>query len=142
MTDISKRYKIDLDSNVFRNQSFINWTIKNKDIIEVNISVITYFETLFFYLTRSLTIDDFNNDLQDLSASVYSLDKALANKVVKKAIKCTLPFKHHARDFIIGTTALERGAVLLTYNVKRFKSWMPKASVFTPEDFLESVVIT
>ncbi|MHA1728301.1 MAG: type II toxin-antitoxin system VapC family toxin [Promethearchaeota archaeon] len=135
------KIKIDLDSNVFRNQSFINWLILNKEQISVQLSVIVYLETLFFYLTRTLSPDDFDKDLADFSAEIGVLGLNLSKKVAQHAIKSSLPFKHHARDFIIGTTTLERNAVLLSYNVKHFQ-WMPKNNIKTPEQFMEDYIVS
>jgi len=128
--------KIALDSNIFRNQDFFNWLILRKDEFSVSISIIVYLETLFWYLTRSLTVDDFTYDLEKINADIISLDISLAQETVTKAIKSELSFKHHARDFIIGSAALLEGATLLTYNKKHFL-WMSESKVLIPEEFVD-----
>lgn len=133
------KVKLDIDSNIFRNQAFINWLILKKEEMSIELSIIVYLETLFFYLTRSLTIEDFENDLTDISAKIITLDKILAQNTTKNALKSKLPFKHHARDFIIGSAALKRGSILLSYNTRHF-NWMPKGSILTPEMFLETMM--
>ena len=128
--------RIDLDSNTFRNHDLINWLSINKEDISVDLSVIVYLETLFWYLTKSLSLEDFELDLKEIQATVTPFNPKLAQDAAKRAIKSILPFKHHARDFIIGTSAIQREAILLTYNISHFL-WMPKGTVTTPEKFVE-----
>ena len=99
--------RIDLDSNVFRNQAFINWLSLNTEAISTGLSVIVFLETLFWYLTKSMSVEDFELDLQDIKAVVTSLDPPLAQITAETAKNSLLPFRHHARDFIIGSSALK-----------------------------------
>lgn len=129
--------RVDLDSDVFRNHDFINWLSINKENLSVDLSVIVYLETLFWYLTKSLSIDDFELDLEEIQAGITPFDSSLAQDAAERAIKSILPFKHHARDFIIGSSSIQREAILLTYNIVHFL-WMPKGTVTTPEKFIEN----
>ena len=131
--------KIALDSNIFRNQDFLNWLILNKSNYSISISIIVYLETLFWYFTRSTTLEDFTYDLNKINAKVISLDINLAQSTANKAIKSMLSFKHHARDFIIGSTAISNEAILLTYNKRHFL-WMPEGKVKNPEEFVEQII--
>ncbi|MFQ6126018.1 MAG: hypothetical protein ACE5R6_15635 [Candidatus Heimdallarchaeota archaeon] len=128
--------RIDLDSNVFRNQDFINWLILNKEAVSAGLSVIVYLETLFWYLTKSLSVADFELDLRTIRAVITPLDPPLAQITAETAKNSLLPFRHHARDFIIGSSALKRKAILLSYNSKNF-TWMPEDTVTSPESFLD-----
>ena len=49
----------------FWNQSIINFLILYNDKNVVDISIIVYLETLFWYLTKGLSAQDFNKDIQD-----------------------------------------------------------------------------
>lgn len=117
----------------------MSWLNLNHDKISVGISIIAYLETLFWYLTKSLSIEDFQRDLDEIYAGVTPLDPSLAQSVAERAIPSVLPFRHHARDFIIGTSSIQREAILLTYNIAHF-SWMPKGRVATPEKFIEHLL--
>ena len=128
--------KIHLDSNVFRNQSFIDWLILHKESFVSGISIIVYIETLFWYLTKRQTIDDFGLDLADFQATIIPFEEKIAQEAAQNAIDSILPFKHHARDFIIGTTALKEEATLLTYNLRNF-TWMSSTQLSTPESLIE-----
>lgn len=127
--------RIDLDSNVFRNQALINWLSLQKERFSIGISVIVYLETLFWYLTKLLSTEDFELDLLEIKAVITPLDSSLAQLTAETAKTSLLPFRHHARDFIIGTSTVMRNAILLTYNVKHF-TWMPEGTVTVPEQFL------
>ncbi len=81
-------------------------------------------------------MEDFGIDLKEIQANITPFDSSLAQDAAERAIKSILPFKHHARDFIIGSSSIQREAILLTYNIKHF-SWMPKGTVTTPEKFIE-----
>jgi len=47
------------------------------------------------------------------------------------------PFRHHARDYVIGATAMMEKATLITQNTQHF-GWLTKEgiTVRTPEDFV------
>jgi len=128
--------RIDLDSNVFRNHAFINWLSLNKDQVSTGLSVIVYLETLFWYLTKNLSVEDFELDLHDIRAIITPLDPPLAQITAETAKNSLLSFRHRARDFIIGSSALKRKAILLTYNSKNF-TWMPEDTKTSPESFLD-----
>ncbi len=131
--------KIALDSNIFRNRNFLNWLIVNKSNFKISISIIVYLETLFWHFTRLVSIEDFSYDLTKINAEVISLDINLSQSTAKNALKSKLLFKHHARDFIIGSTAISNGAILLTYNKRHFL-WMPEGKVKNPEEFVEHII--
>ena len=79
--------RVDLDSDVFRNHDFINWLSINKENLSVDLSVIVYLETLFWYLTKSLSIDDFELDLEEIQAGITPFDSSLAQDAAERAIK-------------------------------------------------------
>ena len=81
-------------------------------------------------------MEDFGIDLKEIQASITPFDSSLAQDAAERAIKSILPIKHHARDFIVGSSSIQREAILLTYNIGHF-AWIPKGTVTTPEKFIE-----
>ncbi len=133
--------KIDLDSNVFKNQKFIDWLILNNDLFEINISIIVYIETLFWYETRGLSKENLRADLLKINATISEIDTNVAEKTVSQAIKIqNLPFRHHFRDFLIGITSLNRDAIIITNNIRHF-TWMPSDKILTPNRLIISITI-
>ena len=66
-------------------------------------------------------------------------DESLASSTVKNAVKFgkKFPFKHHARDYVIGTMAQLKKATLVTYNLEHF-TWLKnlEINVIAPEELI------
>jgi predicted nucleic acid-binding protein len=106
-------------------------------------SIIAYVETLLWYKSRGLKRRDFDEELENLGVGVTEVSKEIADETTARALKHrkTFPFKHHARDYVIGTSALKHEATLITYNLDDFK-WLTAegGTVHTPESFLANEI--
>jgi len=106
---------------------------------DIHASIIVYAETLLWYKTLGLTREELEDELRKLKASIKNLDERLADMATDSALKYggSFPFKDHARDYVIGATALDQKATLITYNTQHFE-WLAKEgiAVKTPEDFV------
>ncbi len=100
-------------------------------------------ETLLWYKALGLTKKDFDEEVANIGLSVVGLSEILADSITSNALKYrkAFPFRHHARDYIIGTTALENKAALITYNLDDFR-WVIEEGGFvdTPENFLAAQI--
>jgi len=127
---------------VFRNRPFLEW-LRYTNKHQLEISIIVYVETLLWYKSRGIKRTDFEEELQRLGVDVAELSRDIADKTNANALKHrkTFPFKQHARDYVIGTSALEHKATLLTYNLNDFK-WVTAegGTVCTPETFLTTEI--
>jgi predicted nucleic acid-binding protein len=136
------KLKLSLDSSIFRNRRFLEWVRYTKKH-NAHVSIIVYVETLLWYKALGLTKGDFDNELAEAGIAVIELTESLADRVTANALKHrkAFPFKHHARDYVIGTTALENEATLITYNLDDFK-WVQDegGTVHTPESFLSAIL--
>ncbi len=134
--------KLALDSGVFRNRRFLEW-LRYAEKHDLQISIIAYVETLLWYKALGLKQEDFDEELKNLGISVTELSRDLADRVTANALRHgrMFPFKHHARDYIIGTSALESRARLISYNLDDFK-WVGEegGAVDTPESFLAAQI--
>lgn len=134
--------KLALDSGVFRNRSFLEW-LRYTNKHELEISIITYTETLLWYKALGLKRQDFDQELENLAISVVELSLDVADRTTANALRYRKdsPFKHHARDHVIGTSALGTKATLITYNPGDF-SWVSEegGTVHTPESFLAAEI--
>lgn len=96
-------------------------------------------ETLLWYKAIGLTRRDFADELEGAGIAVIELSEILADKITANALKYgrAFPFRHHARDYVIGTTALENKATLITYNLNDFR-WVAEegGTLDSPEGFL------
>ncbi len=125
--------KLALDSNVFHHKDFLIW-LKRRTDIDVNVPIIAYVEIYLRSVRRSLT-RELEIVLLGIRASINPLEKTIGERAVGEAIKNPkLPFKYHARDFLIGATVLQQGAILVTQNKKHFK-WM-KEFVRSPDELM------
>ncbi len=106
---------------------------------DTHASIIVYVETLLWYKNLGLTRTHFDGELRKLDASIRILDEEVADTATEKALKYgrEYPFRHHARDYVIGATALEEKATLITYNTQHFQ-WLTNegVNVKTPEAFV------
>ena len=127
---------------MFRNRPFLEW-LRYTNKHQLEISIITYVETLLWYRSRGFKKTDFDEELESLGMDVTKLSQEMADKITGNALKHrkTFPFKHHARDYVIGTSALENKATLITYNLDDFK-WVTEegGTVYTPESFLATAI--
>ena len=134
--------KLALDSGVFRNRRFLEW-LRHTNKYGLEISIISYVETLLWYKALGLKRADFDEELQNLAVSVQELSRNLADRATANASRYGkgFPFKHHARDYLIGTSALESKATLITYDPDDF-TWIKEegGTVHTPETFLATEV--
>ena len=123
---------------MFRNRRFLEW-LRYTNKHDVQVSILAYVETLLWYKVLGLNRKDFDQELANVGIAVTGLSETLADKITANAVKHrkTFPFRHHARDYIIGTTALETKATLITYNVDDL-GWLTGegGAVDTPESFL------
>lgn len=70
---------------------------------------------------------------------MIGLSESLADRITAIAMnyRKSFPFRIHARDYIIGTTALDNKASLITYNLDDFRWVLDEGGVVeTPENFL------
>lgn len=134
----TRNLRIGLDSNVFKNRKFLDW-LRYTGKFNVHISVIVYIETLLWYLKLGLKDEDFKDDLKKLKVEIVDLNESLASLIAKNAVKYgkKFPFKHHARDYVIGTTAQLKKATLVTYNLDHF-TWLKDLgiNVMSPEELI------
>ncbi|MGQ4875307.1 MAG: hypothetical protein ACP6IY_14680 [Promethearchaeia archaeon] len=129
--------KIALDSNVFRNLNFINYLRLNKNSIQIFIPTIVNLEIGYFYLSKGISWDDYLKEIQKFNGIFLEWESIEIFEVLDNAIKNKnkLPFKHHFRDFIIGTQCEKLKINLITYNKNHF-DWLKKIYALTPEDFI------
>ena len=130
--------KITLDSNCFKNQTFIDFLIENRNELETHLSIIVYIETLIWYQFRGLKVGDFDSEIEDINAKIDFMDKDVSIKISEMVVlkNKSFPFKNHARDYFIGVIAAHNDTILITYNTRHF-DWLPK-QVLTPEEFVRS----
>ena len=135
MSKISE--KVAIDSNVFRNLNFINYLRINKEKIQVYIPSIVSFEIGYYFLTKGITWEDFLKEIQKLHGIFLEWDSVVLLEVLKNALnnKEILPFRHHFRDFMIGTQCEKIGLDLISYNKNHFE-WLKRISIQTPEEFI------
>ncbi|MGQ4834195.1 MAG: PIN domain-containing protein [Candidatus Asgardarchaeia archaeon] len=132
---------INLDSFVFKNRPFLSWLRLHKDDYEIYISIVVYIEVLLWYLFMEIPTDVFERELAKMNIHIVNIDKEICQKtaLIAKGYNNLLPFKHHARDYIIGATALETKAdALITYKKIHFH-WLEEkgVKVLTPEELVE-----
>ncbi|MHA1167904.1 MAG: type II toxin-antitoxin system VapC family toxin [Candidatus Hodarchaeales archaeon] len=129
---------ITLDSNVFRNQTFIDWLSSNESIHDKHFfPLITYVEVLVWYEMRGLTREDLDDDLRKIKTEIvhFSIDY-IDNLMKNIRTNPSYMFRHHARDFLIGTTVEIKDAILITNNKRHFM-WLPAGKTVSPEEYLE-----
>ena len=133
MTDI-----ITLDSNVFRTQPFINWLMSDQAPHQQHLfPLIAYIEVLIWYEMNGLARSDLDDDLMRLKTKITSLNVDDVNDLLSNVrASPEFPFKHHARDFLIGTLSKKNTSILITYNKRHF-GWLSPKLVLSPEEYLK-----
>jgi len=128
-----EKVRLVLDSNVFHHKIFLASVRKRADV-EVTVPVIAYVEIYLRSVRRGLA-KELEIILRGINASIIPLEKTMGEKAVDEAVKNPrLPFRDHARDLLIGATALQLGGILVTKNKRHFK-WMGDI-VRSPEEIM------
>ncbi len=134
--------KIALDTNIFRHRAFIAYLTINHSKFDIYIPTIVQIETGYYYILRGFTWKDFQSDISKFKAISIEWSSKNIPKLLKfaKKNKSTLPFKHHFRDFMIGTECAALKLDLITNNSKHFQ-WIPNIAIFTPEQFIQKSIV-
>ncbi|MHA1585593.1 MAG: hypothetical protein ACTSVU_07110 [Promethearchaeota archaeon] len=127
-----------LDSNVFRNQDFINYLILYSEDFKIKLPSIVQLEVGYYYRFKGISWDKFLEDIGKFNCKLIPWGKFQNSNIIEAAFqnRTLLPFKHHFRDYIIGIECENVVDRLITYNVSHF-AWMDKIESITPEDFIE-----
>ncbi len=130
--------RIMLDSTAFGDRSFLAWLRINLKHFSIFVSPIVYAETALWYLYSGLSIEDLEDDLLALKAEVPPITKEVVKIAARRAYinRKHLPFRHHARDYVIGAQAIVLHASIVTSNKKHFE-WVNEIDIFSPEEFVE-----
>lgn len=136
-----KMEKVAIDSNIFRNLDFINYLRDHKAKIKIFLPTIVSLEIGYFHLAKGITWEEFKKEMQKFNGIFLEWDSIVLSEVLRNAIdnKSTLPFRHHFRDFLIGTQCEKLGVDLITYNKAHFK-WLKTTTPLTPEDFIKNKI--
>lgn len=128
-----EKLRLILDSNVFHHKIFLA-SVRKRDDVEVIVPIIAYVEIYLRSVRRSLR-KELEIILRGINASIIPLERTVGEKAVDEAVKNPrLPFRDHARDFLIGATALQLGGILVTQNKRHFR-WMGY-TVRSPEEIM------
>ena len=141
------KLKLVLDTNVFNNKEFCNWLLFEKE--EKYLPAIVYMEYLHHHLKKGNTESMVDAFLEQMNISIIPFGKNEAIYAAKSRFRnwefneiANQKFedsKHevvrNAREYAIGSTALNLNAILVTNNLKGFK-WMD--DVLTPDEILEN----
>ncbi len=129
------KWRLMLDSSAFGNRLFIDWLRLRRGDLEILLSPIVVAETALWYLYSGLTASDFEEELGKLGGKVLpiNLGDALESASLAYENRRRLPFRHHARDYIIGVQAMKSGSDIITYNKGHFE-WVNGVRVLTPEE--------
>ena len=133
MTDI-----ITLDSNVFKDQLFINFLMDKTEIFSKhNLPLIVYIEVLVWYEMTGLEKDDLDDDLKLIRTSIHDFPLTGINLLMNNIRNNkNLKFRHHARDFLIGTQCMLWESILLTNNKRHFE-WIQDDKLMTQQEFIQ-----
>ncbi len=128
---------ITLDSNVFRDQRLFDWLTSSEAPHTQHVfPLITFIEVLVWYEMRGLTREDLDDDLAKIRTEIveFSLDY-VTPLMINVRSNPNFMFRHHARDFLIGTIVLQKDSLLITNNNRHF-AWLPPQKVVSPQEYL------
>ena len=128
---------IALDSNIFRNQDFINYITLHAADFKIFLPSIVQLEVGYFYRMKNISWTQFKEDVEKFGCKLVPWGKFKNANVIENAYKNRkeLPFQHHFRDYLIGTECKSTVKMLITYNKKHFL-WLNKVQIQTPEELV------
>ncbi len=136
-----KPLRIMLDSMIFGERSFLAWLRINVKRFNIFVSPIVYTETSLWYLYSGLRTEDLRADLLALKAEIPPITEEAAKIAAERAYinRKRLPFRHHARDYVIGAQAILLKASIITHNKRHFE-WVNEVDVLSPEELVEEML--
>jgi len=128
---------IALDSNIFRNQDFINYLTLHAVDFKIFLPSIVQLEVGYFYRVKNISWPQLKADLNKFGCKLVPWGNFKNSNVIENAYKNRneLPFHHHFRDYLIGTECKNTVKMLITYNKKHFL-WLNKVQILTPEELV------
>ncbi len=137
---MTKSYQIALDSNIFRNQKFIDYLIFKKDSLSIALPIIVQLEVGYFYRLKGHSWKVFETEMKKFDCKMLGWDCGSVSSIVSRSYdnRRKLPFRDHIRDYIIGVQVEKEERGLITYNTSHFK-WLNHIEVKTPEEFIRYV---
>ncbi len=128
---------ITLDSNVFRNQRFFDWLMSSEARHTKHIfPLITFIEVLVWYEMRGLTREDLEDDLKAIRTDIVEFSLEYIDQLmINIRSNPNFLFRHHARDFLIGTIVQAKKSLLITNNKRHF-AWLSATTVVSPVEYL------
>ena len=132
---------ITLDSNVFRTQEFLDWLMSESSTHNCHVfPLILYIEVLVWYEMRGLQRVDLDKDLGKIRTEIFPFKIEFVDELmVNIRSNPSFQFRHHARDFLIGTICKRQQSLLITYNKRHFV-WLDSKMIFTPEEYLKEAL--
>ncbi|MFW9914175.1 MAG: type II toxin-antitoxin system VapC family toxin [Candidatus Thorarchaeota archaeon] len=132
---------ITLDSNVFRTQEFLDWLMSDSPPPNRHIfPLILYIEVLVWYEMRGLQRGDLDKDLEKMRTEIVPFEMDYVDALMTNIrSNPSFQFRHHARDFLIGTICQRHHSLLITYNKRHF-AWLDSKMIFTPEEYLKKAL--
>ena len=133
--------RVMLDSTVFRERSFLAWLRLNSRRVNIYVSPVVYAETALWYIYSGLSVEDLEEDLKVLGAEVPPISREAARMAAEAAYdnRRRLPFRHHARDYIVGAQAVLLEADIITHNKRHFE-WVERVRVLTPWELVDTLL--
>lgn len=126
------KLKLALDTNVFNSEKFCNWLLFVKE--EKYMPTIVYMEYLHHHLKKGNTESMVDAFLDQMNITIVPFGKNEAIKAAKNSFKNWNSTKN-AREYAIGSTAINLNAKLVTNDINHFK-WME--NVITPDEIMEN----
>ena len=122
--------KLVLDTNVFATRAWFEWLLEHREV-KAFLPCLAYLELVYHHLGRGKDASYVDGFLELHGIEVVPVGMGIARRAAESAAG-RWDFREKASDYVIGATAIELGAQLVTYNKRDF-SWMPSDSVLSPE---------
>lgn len=85
---------------------------------------------------RGLTRNDLEDDLAKIKTEIVEFSLDYVNQLMSNIrSNPKFLFRHHARDFLIGTIVQQKDSLLITNNKRHF-AWLFPQKVVSPEEYL------
>jgi len=127
------------DTNTIRSETLVPFLINFQEAFRIIIPAIVYLEMGYYFILQGQSIEDYDEELATYKAEVLALTKKHLLNVINLAYKhrISLPFKDHSRDYLIAGQCMGLIDVLVTYNVRHFKSMnLDPIQILPPEEFI------
>ena len=139
MTIVPGKLAVAFDTNALRSRDLVPFLVQHKARFRILVPAVIYMERLYSFLLKGDDGSTYKEEMSAYDGHVVNVSPEHLHATATIAFACrrSLPFRDHARDYMIAGQCQGNVDVLVTYNKKHFEAMhLSGTTLLTPEEFI------